>query len=90
MSGSSKSKLERFIDPSLRCEYVLTHGEGQHISQTRGVLRGRVYKVTYDLYLCRFCGNLEGTSKNTPYCPWKLRQLHDASEISLLDDESTE
>jgi hypothetical protein len=58
-----------------QCEFVLTHGEGTHVSQTRGVLRGRKYKVIYDLFLCKFCGNLEGTKNNKDFCPALMKTL---------------
>lgn len=68
------------IDPSLRCEFTRTKGEGTHISQTRGVLRGRKYKVTYDLNLCRFCGDIDDGSRTV--CPWKFEAVRRQQEVN--------
>lgn len=52
-----------------RCEFVPSHGEGNHIAKTRGVLNGRNYNISYDLVLCKFCGNFPGSPNNRDFCP---------------------
>lgn len=81
------TRIAQPIDQDLLCEYTLQHSEGYHIANTRGILRGRVYKVTYDLMLCRFCGNLEGSPNNLLFCPEKIRQrlLSDGETKKLQD-----
>ena len=69
------------IDASLRCEFIRTHGEGIHTSETRGVLRGRKYKIAYDLYLCKFCGRVDDDN-NRSSCPWKVEAVRRQEEIN--------
>lgn len=54
----------------LRCEYTMQHGEGTRWSRRFGECN-----ISYDLHLCKFCGNLPETANNTPYCPHKMGAL---------------
>jgi hypothetical protein len=56
---------------ALRCEYTRQTGEGVH------EFRGRPWGISYDLLLCKWCGNLEGSANNRLYCPQKMRALRD-------------
>lgn len=56
-----------------RCEFVLSHGEGKHTAKTRGILNGREYNIAYDMTLCKFCGNFEGSPNNKDFCPALMR-----------------
>lgn len=51
----------------LACEFTRQHDQGTHVSRN-----GRKWAVSYDLMLCKHCGNLE---PQTPACPAKLRIL---------------
>jgi hypothetical protein len=70
-----KVKKSLLLKRMAQCEYVPSHGEGTHIANTRGILNGRQYKVTYDMMLCKFCGNLEGSPNNQDFCPALMKAL---------------
>jgi hypothetical protein len=53
----------------LACEFSRQHGEGQGVSSRR-----RPYAISYDLMMCKFCGNLE---PQKPACPARLHVLKD-------------
>lgn len=68
------------------CEFVRTHLEGTH--KARDYVRpdeedgkklvsvtGRTYKVTSDISLCKFCGNMEGSPNNRYFCPELARMV---------------
>lgn len=56
----------------LQCEMSRQQGEGRGRFNTKGILRGETYSISYDLKLCAHCGNLE---PQKPACPAKLRVL---------------
>lgn len=68
-----EKRNQALVRPDLSCVFIRTEMEGKHTSNTRGILRGRIYKVTADVVLCRFCGNLQGTIRGE--CPERMRLL---------------
>lgn len=77
-------KEHQLLEVRGRCEYTRQHGEGTHISQTRGILRGRKYRITYDLMLCRFCGNVEDHERK--FCPARVAIMTDEEFVKRLVD----
>ena len=63
-------KQEQVDMSHLKCEYTRQEDHGTGITR-----RGRPYDISYSLMLCKFCGNLEDSPNNTPYCPHKLSVL---------------
>ncbi len=59
----------------LRCEYTRQQDEGVGRFKGGGFLGGREYAISYDLMLCKWCGNLEGSRNNALYCPFKMNAL---------------
>lgn len=53
----------------LRCHMSMQHGEGSYISKSKGILAGRHCHISYDLYLCQFCGHAIAQD----VCPYKAR-----------------
>lgn len=62
----------------LQCEYTRQQGQGE-VVRNHGFIRRAT--ISYDLHLCTFCGNLEGTDNNLLYCPAKLRRLQEAANL---------
>lgn len=60
-----------------QCEFEMTRMEGTHIAKTRGVLNGRSYKVTADVTICKYCGNVPGANANQKFCPALMKTLHE-------------
>lgn len=63
-------KQEQVVMDQLKCEYTRQEGQGSGVTR-----RGRPFDISYSLMLCKFCGNLEDSPNNTPYCPHKLSIL---------------
>jgi hypothetical protein len=63
-------RQERVDMNQLTCEYTRQKGQGSGVTR-----RGRPFDISYSLMLCKFCGNLEDSPNNTPYCPHKLSVL---------------
>jgi len=56
----------------LRC--VMTRQQDQGVGRFkkgRGPLSGEEYRISYDLLLCQYCGNLEPSA----VCPGKVQQI---------------
>lgn len=53
----------------LRCEFTRQQSEGKGVSSG-----GRPYTISYDLMMCKWCGNLSGVL-TTWYCPKKIEML---------------
>lgn len=65
-----ESGLEVF---KLKCDYTRQKDSGSGVSKRTG----REFDISYDLMLCKWCGNLEGSRNNILYCPHKLNVLKD-------------
>lgn len=69
----ARVKAENLPVAVLRCEYTRQKASGVYTGNSRF----KRVNISYDLMLCRLCGNLEGSANNTPYCPHKLRVLQE-------------
>src|SRR5262245_39874013 len=69
----------------LRCDYTRQGGSGVYKD---GPGRFTNARIEYSLMLCKWCGNLEGSENNDPYCPAKLRTLQERSKLLPESSES--
>lgn len=67
-------RSEGLPESPLRCDYTRQEGSGVYESNRGRIRRAR---IEYSLMLCQWCGNLEGSENNDPYCPAKLRALQE-------------
>lgn len=72
----------------LKCEFTRQQGSGL-ISRPHGTYI-RSASISYDLMLCRFCGNLEGSDNNKDFCPAKLRALQERLRLSEGSSDESE
>lgn len=57
----------------LACVMTRQQGEGSFISKSKGMFQGERCGISYDLYLCHFCGNFEPRA----VCPGKVLIIKD-------------
>jgi len=72
-SNQALVKSQLALAENLRCRFSLQHLEGTHVAQTRGILRGRRYKVEMYTVLCEYCGNTPDSANIRDGCPALLK-----------------